>query len=745
MSDSSDSFFEEDYEESENKDSIPLPPKNLKMPEFVNSESGIFVPPMLDSIDISDFESDDDGCSIPENPEKIPLFNLPQNLITDNSPCSLKKNLGPSIGGYKSILTIPALEQEKTQDISKQKPADQYFTEEYAIAFSLPLNSTKEQILNKIKKYSIYLFAKNNFRKHHLPTFNMRYYSIEEVTSYSDKPLYKMLLKSLPDTKKELGKAISIIILKYAKVIKSDNIDTLPIALVSALRENNEAIDETFFQLIKYSNNCPDRNVLAQIWKLWLIIGSLFPVSENYRSYIFAFLLRIIYKCDDPLGDIPQSQSAAVIHTGNKNVTHSQYESNDDIKNIEPAGNSIYKTDITFTNFAKFVFMRMFERTYKIGLIHNKDVTKEAFINMPKVVRLGRSMFSCSLYEVMWCQKRFYPYLPIPLPLYLIITQIKKNGGFLAPEFLVLKNRPESKAIMNSWIEKLPFDNTVLNDGEINELVAILFYFLYNNTDSVIPKLSADMFIEKCQSKNYKDIFGALPTLHLNTLKYIIGFLQDTLSFEQYNKMSKEQIAEIFSKFFVETHKKIIEPFKRFKMNELCNGFIIYCIDNLDCNDIYHLSPECTKRVEVKPKKQQTSPNEEETNKNTPDKKEEENKSNDEQKNKSSDEHKDKNSHEHKHKRKQSSAHKKKIKDEQKSENNDEQKNKNSDEQKSKSNSEHKHKQSDTHKKKISDNKEKHKTKDKHKDKRKSNDADKHKDKNKGKNKSKETNDDDDS
>ena len=436
-----------------------------------------------------------------------------------------------------------------------------------------------------------------------IPNYNMKYLSTDELTSFSDKPLYKMLLKKVPDEKKEIGKSISYIILKYAKVIESDNIDNLPGLLVLTLKENTDVIDETYFQLIKYSINCPDRNTLCQIWKLWLIIGSLFPVSEDVRPYIFAFLIRIIFKCQDPLGEVPRSQSTSSLHS-NKSHSPVTSESNNVFKETTESGNSIYQTDTILNNFAKFVFLRMFERTYKIGLIHTKEMSKEVFANMPKIVRFGRSMFSCSIYEIVWCQKRFYPLLPVPVTLYLIINQIKKNGGLLTPEFLVLKNRPESRNIMNTWIDKLPFDTSIINDGEINELVAILFYFLFNITDSVIPKLCADIFIEKCESKNYDQIFSRLPTLHLNTLKYLIGFLQDVNSSEQYNKMTKEQLADIFSKFFVETHKKIIEPFKRYKMNELCNGFIIYCIDELDCSDIYPLKPECTKRVEPKAKKQ---------------------------------------------------------------------------------------------------------------------------------------------
>lgn len=699
---STDSFFEEDgYEENDEEHFIPLPPKDLTMPEFISDDTGIFVPPMLDSIDFSDLENDNIDYSAPESPTKLPLFSFPKNDIFNDGPCIDTKDSNSGITNNKSNLTLPSFNIENSsQKDSKISLMDKFLTEEYSMTFNLPLNSTKQQILDKIRFYSIHSFAKTNFRKHHLPSFNMKYYNIDDLISYSDKPLYKMLLKKVPDEKKELGKAISYIILRYAKVIESDNYDCLPGSLVSALRENNDAIDEAFFQLIKYSNNCPDRNVLAQVWKLWLIIGSLFPVSEDSRPYIFGFLIRVIYKLDDPLGEIPRSQSNASIHT-NKNTTPAEFESNDDIKNSAKTGNSIYQTDITFTNFAKFVFMRMFERTFKIGLIYTKDMTKEAFMNMPKIVRLGRSMFSCSVYEVVWCQKRFYPLLPIPLPLYLIINQIKKNGGLLTPEFLVLKNRPESRAIMNNWIDKLPFDNTILNDGEINELIAILFYLLYNATDSIIPKLSSDMFIEKCQSQNYQDIFGSLPSLHLNMLKYLVGFFQETISFEQYNKMTKDQIGEIFSKFFVETHSKIIEPFKRYKMNELCNDFIVYCIDNLDCTDIYPLNPEWTKRVEPKLKKPQTAASPSKPEQNAENKKDEENQENNE---KNSDEDNKKVEENHKSKKKNSDAAHKKAEENHKSKNSDADKNKD------KSKDKHKEKHKDKHKEK---------TKDKHKDKKK--------------------------
>ncbi|KAK8898692.1 Rho GTPase activating protein 39 [Tritrichomonas musculus] len=611
IGDSGNNIMEEYYEdyaffEEEDKTSyIPLPPTNIIMPQFISDDSGTFIPPFLNSIDFSDLDNKENNNSADLSPTKFPIFNMndvyyPNSKNTDSNALKHASST-PNIKNNPSNLTIPSIPVKQNSDNQKSISVNRYFEEEYAIAFGLPANSTKDRILAKINQYSIHSYAKTNFRKHHHQSFNMKYLTTDELTSFSDKPLYKMLLKKVPDEKKEVGGVISTIILRYAKVLECDNIDNLPVSLVSTLRENNDLIDETFFQLIKYSTNCPDRSILAQVWKLWIILGSLFPISDDAQPYIFSFLIRIAYKCKDPLGDVPRSQSTSSFHES-KTLPSSEYESNNNAKEINPSSNSFYQDDLTFINFAKFVFLRMFERSCKIGLIYTKDLPKEAFMNMPKVVRFGRSMFSCSLYEIMFCQKRLLPVLPIPLPLHLIIKQIKKNGGLFTPEFFVSKNRPESRSIVNTWIEKLPFNNSIIEDGEINELVGLLFYFLFNISDPLIPKLSADMFIEKCQSNHHIDILNKLPSLHANTIKYLIGFLQEVNSYQQYNLMSKEQIAEIFSKFFVETHKKTIEPFKRHTMNELCNGFIINCIEKLDCTDVYPLNPELERRAVFKKK-----------------------------------------------------------------------------------------------------------------------------------------------
>ena len=160
---------EEEYEnfEGEEEYSIPLPPKNLVMPDFTQDDSGALVPPMLDSIDFSDFENDEIDIPYPESSYKFKSFKIPKDYTLNDGLSSLKRKFNPTaIKNCSSILAIPELKDDNLNKSIKPADINRYFIEEYAIAFNLPLNFTENQILSRIRQYSIHSYAKTHFRKH---------------------------------------------------------------------------------------------------------------------------------------------------------------------------------------------------------------------------------------------------------------------------------------------------------------------------------------------------------------------------------------------------------------------------------------------------------------------------------------------------------------------------------------------------------------------------------------------------
>lgn len=151
--------------------------------------------------------------------------------------------------------------------------------------------------------------------------------------------------------------------------------------------------------------------------------------------------------------------------------------------------------------------------------------------------------------------------------------------------------------IVKLWASKLNENHEMINDGEVKDLLGLLFIWLLNLLDPIIPKSMSDSFIklpidilDKSYNDKYNEFIDNMPLLHKNTLKYLIGFLREIAQNKKWTHETHESIADNFGSSFVRTSFLTIDPFTRKKMYDISPHFILYCLDNLDVTDVYPLN-----------------------------------------------------------------------------------------------------------------------------------------------------------
>lgn len=268
---------------------------------------------------------------------------------------------------------------KKSKIIAKIQIID-YFHDLIRNEIKIPYSPSKDELFDFIEPYSIQNYASNHFRKQNSVLF-FGFQTIDELTTFSNKPQSKPLLEKVPITKKSIVVQLSTLILTFIGVL-DDNInkDNLLISIISILHDDDSLIDEFFMQLIKTMRNSPSYEALLLSWKLFLTVSALFFVKDNEVSNVIRWFL---------------------IH-------------------------NIFEEDI-IGEYANYAFILFYERSI-IGRNFDSSMQKQDILNISRSFLKGNEMFKCSLYAQMWNQKREYPNLPIPLTLYLVVKNLIKNG-----------------------------------------------------------------------------------------------------------------------------------------------------------------------------------------------------------------------------------------------------------------------------------------------------------------------------
>lgn len=634
-------------------DQIPLPPRIPLNYKKVSKKKGNL--PVLDSEAL--FQS----TNINTNDSD------PKSTISFNNARSSQLHLLSFKNDSKIFDGSGSIEHFSTEQYAAKQPdfspadidVDNYFLDLFKRELNSPQITSKEDFFTTVEPDSIENYAKHNFRKRSFFFFNSQ--NLHQITTFSDKPLTKPLLEKVPLSKKLSVEVLSYQILTFIGVIKAkkkeginqesieEKRDNLLITIVCTLHDDETLIDECLMQLIKETREPPSDEKLILTWKLFLIILSLFFISDQkVRAVVRWFLVQKIFN-----GDME-------------------------------------------AKYARFAFIKLYERNV---IERNFDnMTREEIIHIPLGVSYGKKMFKTSLFAMMWNQKRKFPHLPIPLTVFLVVKTLIKNGVLMTKrpfpmlegkysgkmksdaenealkqannnkciienenknefeenyeieeieenlnenqnenknennqdqdnknsneneendnndnenskinsnemdEILVKfknKRRRANFIIIKSWTSKLSSNYDIINDGEVCDLFGFLMIWMLNLLDPIVPKSMTQLFLETFSvdpaesgsSDKYRNFVYNMPLLHLNTLKYLIGFLREIAQNEKFTLENHRTIADDLSSYFVNTSFATVDPFTRQRMTDIAPRFLFYCLENLDVSDLYPLNP----------------------------------------------------------------------------------------------------------------------------------------------------------
>jgi hypothetical protein len=329
-------------------------------------------------------------------------------------------------------------------------------------------------------------------------------------------------------------------ILEYTEVIPSQTTVATARKLLHYPQERPELVGEFYFQLIKQTNNCQDSSACIRAWKLFLILATIFPASEEHFPWILAHIARNTMDRD------PRISLAATM-----------------------------------------VFIR-FQSRYYIG----KPLLYESYASLERIpaqMTEGKTCFGCLLYEIMFCQKDDFPKLPIPYVLYLMITSMRQRNALKTSDiFRQTGNEGITQSILTSVNENV---QSVTN-GDVNVIANLVKIWLGSLSNPLVPfELTEDLEVAAREAK-YLGFLERLPQVHRITTLYVIGFLKEIVANSDQNGMQKGDVAAIFGPLFVHPARRWRGDIQRIpQVTEVSVRYVGKLIESADPSIIYPLNP----------------------------------------------------------------------------------------------------------------------------------------------------------
>ncbi|KAK8883316.1 Rho GTPase activating protein 39 [Tritrichomonas musculus] len=420
------------------------------------------------------------------------------NLIVTVSGIKMKKRVQTELN-----ISPPNMEGVDISQILKQSKDDTHV-----------LRIRKKKIKTNLPKDPV-LYLPTRFEKmeiqYPLSVFEQKYCQCKLVhSSIISKPVLASTIANGKDKQANLDK----LCIQSFKIITSCESNLNNCTQLKDLINSSPSIlvDEVFTQLLMQSTS-NEKN----IWRLFLIICTLFVPSENIAPYLKGYFAMA---------------------------------SNSNQKEIQKLAILCY-----------------------IRLSHVTSVTKE-ILKIPDEALTKNYKFGVSISEQMYNQREKYPNLPIPYTLYRIITLLQ-NKSCQSQEGIFRLNG--NMKLIDTLADDLNNDNDTLENPEknpnLNDLSSLLKKWIRELPEPIVPfnKIKAleidskdDSMVEFCE---------LLPRANHASLMYLVGFLQSLLNYSDFTKMNEHNFAICFAPAIVKAPENT-EPARIHFISELGINFI---------------------------------------------------------------------------------------------------------------------------------------------------------------------------
>ena len=404
-------------------------------------------------------------------------------------------------------------------------------------AFHIDSFVDKNSLYRTLKQYSILEYAKKSFRLHHRgSSLQHKFIPVEDLISFSFKPIHKPLLKSIPNNLKKEAIFLFDMILQFTGIKSCTDPFTLVEKGIQIIKKNLCLIDEMYYQLVKQTTNNNNIERLLKTWKLFLIIASTFPVSPEHRLRILAHIAR-----------------------------------------------NLYFEETSVSNYCLNVYIT-FESSFYKGRINN-NITKEFIEKISNEIYIKPSLFDSTLYEILLYQRSSYPNLPIPYIEYFLIQSLLSKRSLNEDDIFIKSGK---QSVIDEIIqENAPIDK--ISKCDVYELASLLLYWVKSLSNSLIPASLLDEFHRYCSEEKYIEFTTKLPQAHCLSLMYLTGFLHE---FSQGNGLSPQFFSSLFGPPIIQVVRKFRSPYSAQSFENDAIAFLYHLIQNWDTSPIYPLNPE---------------------------------------------------------------------------------------------------------------------------------------------------------
>ena len=472
---------------------------------------------------------------LPAEPDKPDQQEVPTQINEIKTEESKQEPVKP----LEEHVSEPVSEQEPHQEDEKQNIANEEEEhkeeEDKKYKYILPTTNPGEQYLptdcdNGAKAYTLDKYAIQYFKPYTKSRWNKQTVSLEELVSFTNDPIPSPLLKFLPNSLQKPAVKMFKLILEYTQKGNKQ----AAVEIVEIISKDKELIDEAYFQVMKQTSGAPDVNVLIKTWHIFLIVSTIFPSSPGCQIWIKSHIAR------------------------------SMYHENIDVK-----------------TYARFTFIR-FSARCSVGT-QKEDVTPEYILSIPQHPFTSITVFGCSLYEIMWSQRRSVPNCPIPYILVQMIHKLIEKDCFHREGIFRL---PGNMRKVNEMAENANLGEDALSKASIDDIASLMKKWFRELCDMVVPNQFSEYVGLAVKEGKCIEFASALPPVNSMTLAYLIGFLQELSKYQEFTKMGIENLAMVFS-------PNIVSPDVNGQASAQ-NGqtFLHELIDHWDVSSIYSLQLE---------------------------------------------------------------------------------------------------------------------------------------------------------
>lgn len=172
----------------------------------------------------------------------------------------------------------------------------------------------------------------------------------------------------------------------------------------------------------------------------------------------------------------------------------------------------------------------------------------------------------------------------VPKVLKTIVKLIIDMGGLKTEN--IFRHKPIDEDECNKIISELNQGRTEVTANDVHSVACVLKTFFQTLQEPLIPLSAAYSF--STSMRFYECIYKAetLSNENKETLKYMIGFLQELISFKEITKMGVNDLTRIFASFFIRN----VTNQPQVPMDSLISNtawFLTCLIDHWDTEDIY--------------------------------------------------------------------------------------------------------------------------------------------------------------